>query len=67
MKKILYIHPVTEVTAILPFRLICASQGWAKDGNPPTDVEREDAVSQDDKLPSSLWDDDSYGGFLDLD
>ena len=68
MKKKLYLQPATDVTGIMPLPLMDASRGWAINGNPPTNVEQEDPVNDNDKLPSSdLWDDDSYGGFLDLD
>ena len=68
MKKNIYLQPVTEVIGILPLQLINTSPGWAKDGNPPTTVKKEEEVKEGDKLPpSDLWSDDSYGGFLDLD
>ncbi|MBO4827594.1 MAG: hypothetical protein J5506_10270 [Prevotella sp.] len=70
MKKKPYLQPDIEVVVTLPHRLMVGSPGWAIDGNPPTSVEQEDEVDDDDKLPSSgdLWsDDDGYGGFLDLD
>ena len=66
MKKKLYLQPDTEVTGILMFELMGATNGWAKDGNPPTPVEQENGVTEQDKQPSSLWD-EGYGGFLDLD
>ena len=67
MKKKIYLQPAIEITGILPIRLMAGTEGWAKDGNPPTAVEQEKAVSEDDKLQSSgLWD-EGYGGFLDLD
>lgn len=66
MKKRIYLQPVTEVTGILPLQLMEASRGWAQDGNPPTIVEKEDEVNENDRQPSSLWD-EGYGGFLDLD
>lgn len=65
MKKKIYLQPVIEVTGITPLQLMVDSRGWSKDGEPPTAVEKEEAVSENDK--TGLWDDDSYGGFLDLD
>ena len=66
MKKKIYLQPDIEVAGVQPLRLMDESRGWAKDGNPPTAVEKEQAVKENDKLPG-LWDEDSYGGFLDLD
>ena len=67
MKKRLYLQPAIEIIGTLPLRLLDGSRGWSKDGNPPTVVEKEEGVDENDKLPTSLWDDDSYGGYLDLD
>ena len=70
MNKKPYLQPDTEITGVQPYHLMAATPGWAIDGNPPTSVEQEDEVNDDDKLPASgdLWDDDDgYGGFLDLD
>ena len=67
MKKRFYIQPDTEIIGVLPFRLMDESRGWAKDANPPTTVEQEAAVKESDRQPSSLWDGQGYGGFLDLD
>ena len=60
MKKRLYLQPVTEVTSIQPILPMATSRGWAKDGNSPIQVEKE----EDMEGTSSLWDED---GFLDLD
>ena len=62
MKKKRYLQPATEVTGILPLRLLTASRGWSQDGNSPFDVGQEDDVDEED-----LEDDGGYGGFLDLD
>lgn len=65
MEKKKYLQPAIEVDGIMPIQLMAGSPGWSKDGESPTAVEKEDAVSENDK--TGLWDDDSYGGFLDLD
>ena len=62
MKKKRYLQPATEVSGILPLRLLTASRGWSQDGNSPFDVGQEDDVDDEDGN-----DDDGYGGFLDLD
>ncbi len=67
MKKNQYLQPISEVIGVLPYQLMDATRGWSKDGNPPTTVEQEAGVDENDKLPTDLWGDDSYGGFLDLD
>lgn len=61
MKKKIYLQPAIKVKGFLPLRLMDVSRGWARDGNPPTEVEIEDGVDDDD------LDDWGYGGFLDLD
>lgn len=63
MKKKIYLQPDTEVAGIQPIRLMAGTEGWAKDGNPPTIVEKEDEAHEINPS-SSLWDED---GFLDLD
>lgn len=66
MKKKKYLQPDVEDIGMLPFQLMDASRGWSRDANPPTPVEMEESVNENDKLPSSsAW--DEYGGFLDLD
>ena len=66
MKKKIYLQPDVEDIGMLPFQLMDASRGWSRDANPPTPVEMEGSVNENDKLPSSsAW--DEYGGFLDLD
>ena len=70
MKKKLYLQPAIDVIGIQPLQMLNATRGWSQDGNPPTGVEQENEVNENDKLPSSgdLWDeDDGYGNFLDLD
>ncbi len=62
MKKKIYLQPDIEVTGIQPFQLMAGTEGWAKDGNPPTEVEKEPKVGETGT--PGLWDDD---GFLDLD
>ena len=68
MKKKPYLHPATEAVVSQSFRLMDASRGWSQDGNPPFDVTQQEEVKDDDKLPSpgDPWDNDGYGGFLDL-
>lgn len=61
MKKKLYLQPATKDVGILPLRLMVVSRGWSRDGNPPTSVEQEDEVDDED------FDGNGYGGFLDLD
>ncbi len=55
MKKKLYLQPAIEVIDIRPFDLLRTSPGWAKDGNPPIEVEKESDDPED-------WDE-----FFDLD
>ena len=62
MKKKIYLQPDIEVTGIQPFQLMAGTEGWAKDGNPPIEVEKESEAGGSDT--PSLWDND---GFLDLD
>lgn len=64
MKKKIYLQPAIEITGITPFRLMAGTEGWAKDGNPPTTVVKEEDVDENDKITLGLWDDE---GFLDLD
>lgn len=61
MKKKLYLQPATKDVGILPPWVMAVSRGWARDRNPPTAVEQEDEVDEEDRLDSG------YGGFLDLD
>jgi hypothetical protein len=63
MKKKTYLQPATEVTGVLPIQFMDATRGWAKDGNPPFTVEKEDGVNEN----NPIWGDDGYGDFLDLD
>ena len=60
MKKKLYLQPAIDVMGIQPLQMLNATRGWSKDGNPPTGVEQENEVNENDKLPSSgdLWDED---------
>jgi hypothetical protein len=76
MKKKIYLQPDTEITGVMPLRLMQESRGWSKDGNPPTGVTQEDPVNKSDLLPPPSTSDPSsgddggeegYGGFLDLD
>jgi len=62
MKKKIYLQPDTEITGVMPLRLMQESRGWSKDGNPPTAVEKEPEVGETGT--PNLWDND---GFLDLD
>ncbi len=62
MKKI-YIQPIITFEAIegeYPF-FLTESNGWSKDGNPPTNVEKESSNPDD-------WgdgnDDDGWGDFI---
>ena len=64
MKKKIYLQPAIEVAGIMPIQLMAGTEGWAKDGNPPTAVVKEEDVNENDKISSGLWDDE---GFLDLD
>ena len=76
MKKKIYLQPDTEITGVMPLRLMQESRGWSKDGNPPIGVTQEDPVNESDLLPPPSTSDPSsgddggeegYGGFLDLD
>ena len=61
MKKKQYLQPAAKDVGILPPWVMVVSRGWSRDGNPPTAVELEDEVDDEDQ------DGDGYRGFLDLD
>lgn len=48
MKKKIYLQPDVEDIGMLPFQLMDASRGWSRDASPPTPVEMEGSVNEND-------------------
>lgn len=67
MKKKEYLQPFVEVISVNLYSPIQASPGWAKDGNPPTDVYQEENNFGDEYYEGDGSKQDEDGFFLDLD